>query len=114
VNGGNISGGLNGTSGSDIAPEENPKWRKKYNLQVEANNAVSDKLRALRKVTREAKEGILVRDKNLCDKIKEQAADMRKMRDVIKSMQTDDTIIDPEVVKIIQWLDKMDAASEAS
>jgi len=45
VNGGNISDGPNKTSGSDTVPAESKKWKRRYEEQVAANNALSDRLR---------------------------------------------------------------------
>ena len=103
MNGGNISGGPKSTSGSDIV-STTKKWQKKIDDQKAANNLLSDKLRAMRATFHRAREGILVRDKELCDNIRGQREDMRRMRDVIQSLMTDDTIIDPEVIKIMEHI----------
>lgn len=95
MNGGNISGGQSAPSGSDTGSTENPKWQKRYQLQVQESNGLSDRLRLTRKVARE-------RETTLIKAIKALQADNKKLITevmILKVTLSENGIIDPTVEK---------------
>lgn len=95
MNGGSILSGPNARSGSDTDSTENPKWQRKYRLQVQENNGLSDRLRLTRQVARE-------REATLIKAIKALQADNKKLITevmVLKITLSENNIIDPTAEK---------------